>query len=201
MVYTEPAQLCNYNSSKASPRVKRNQLGQVFVQWTDYRNNPTEGNHFYLKISSGGNILWDENGIQLDIEGNDRHARFSTGGNGEVFIYWERGTFPNVDIMYQAIQSDGLLLLDSAQFVSNASGYQSMPNTTSDNSSGSFVVFSDESNGSIDLKVQRMNSDLLSFESNGLTAINGLDGDVEYPIANYINQNVKIINPYSSKNV
>jgi hypothetical protein len=190
LVYAEPVQLCTYNSSKSSPRVKRNQIGQVFVQWTDYRNNPTEGNNFYQKISSGGNISWDENGIQLDIEGNDRHARFSTGGNGEVFIYWERGTFPNVDIMYQAIQSDGLLLLDSAQFVSNASGYQSMPNTTSDNSNGSFVVFSDESNGSIDLKVQRMNSDLVSFESNGLTAINGLDGDVEYPIANYINQNV-----------
>ncbi len=190
LVYTEPAQLCNYNSSKASPRVKRNQLGQVFVQWTDYRNNPTEGNHFYQRISTGGNISWDENGIQLDFEGDERHARFSAGENGELFIYWERGTFPNVDIMYQAIQSDGTLLLDSAQFVSNASGYQSMPNTITDNSNGSFVIFADESNGSIDLKVQRMNSDLISFESNGLIAMNGLDGDIEYPIANYMNENV-----------
>ena len=190
LVFTEPAQLCNYNSSKASPRVKRNQLGQVFVQWTDYRNNPTEGSHFYQKISTGGNISWDENGIQLDSEGDDHHARFSAGGNGELFIYWERGTFPNVDIMYQAIQSDGTLLLDSAQFVSNASGYQSMPNTITDNSNGSFVIFADESNGSIDLKVQRMNSDLISFESNGLIAMNGLDGDIEYPIANYMNENV-----------
>ena len=190
LVYTEPAQLCNYNSSKASPRVKRNQLGQVFVQWTDYRNNPTEGNHFYQRISTGGNISWDENGIQLDFEGDDRHARFSAGENGELFIYWERGTFPNVDIMYQAIQSEGTLLLDSAQFVSNASGYQSMPNTITDNSNGSFVIFADESNGSIDLKVQRMNSDLISFESNGLIAMNGLDGDIEYPIANYMNENV-----------
>jgi len=190
LVYTEPAQLCTFNSSKASPRVKRNQLGQVFVQWTDYRNNPTEGNHFYQRISTGGNISWDENGIQLDFEGDDCHARFSAGENGELFIYWERGTFPNVDIMYQAIQSDGTLLLDSAQFVSNASGYQSMPNTITDNSNGSFVIFADESNGSIDLKVQRMNSDLISFESNGLIAMNGLDGDIEYPIANYMNENV-----------
>ena len=190
LVYTEPAQLCNYNSSKASPRVKRNQLGQVFVQWTDYRNNPTEGNHFYQRISTGGNISWDENGIQLDFEGDERHARFSAGENGELFIYWERGTFPNVDIMYQAIQSEGSLLLDSAQFVSNPSGYQSMPNTITDNSNGSFVIFADESNGSIDLKVQRMNSDLISFESNGLIAMNGLDGDIEYPIANYMNENV-----------
>ncbi len=190
LVFTEPAQLCNYNSSKASPRVKRNQLGQVFVQWTDYRNNPTEGNHFYQRISTGGNISWDENGIQLDFEGDDRHARFSAGENGELFIYWERGTFPNVDIMYQAIQSEGSLLLDSAQFVSNASGYQSMPNTITDNSNGSFVIFADESNGSIDLRVQRMNLDLISFESNGLIAMNGLDGDIEYPIANYMDENV-----------
>ena len=199
LVFTEPAQLCNYNSSKASPRVKRNQLGQVFVQWTDYRNNPTEGSHFYQKISTGVNISWDENGIQLDSEGDDRHARFSAGGNGELFIYWERGTFPNVDIMYQAIQSDGTLLLDSAQFVSNASGYQSMPNTITDNSNGSFVIFADESNGSIDLKVQRMNSDLISFESNGLIAMNGLDGDIEYPIANYMNENV-IMNWIDARN-
>ena len=154
------------------------------------RLNPNIAGKTHQKISTGGNISWDENGIQLDTEGDDRHARFSAGGNGELFIYWERGTFPNVDIMYQAIQSEGTLLLDSAQFISNASGYQSMPNTITDNSNGSFVIFADESNGSIDLKVQRMNSDLISFESNGLIAMNGLDGDIEYPIANYMNENV-----------
>ena len=92
--------------------------------------------------------------------------------------------------MYQAIQSDGSLLLDNAQFVSNVSGYQSMPNTLFDTNNGSFVVFADQSNGSIDLRVQRMDSDLTSFESNGLIAMNGLDGDVEYPIANYMNDYV-----------
>ena len=190
LVFSEPLQLCSYNSSKAYPRVKRNQLGEVFIQWIDYRNDPTEGNHYYQRISTGGNISWDQNGIQLDLGGDDHHARFSTGGNRELFIYWERGTFPNVDIMYQAIQSDGSLLLDNAQFVSNVSGYQSMPNTLFDTNNGSFVVFADQSNGSIDLRVQRMDSDLTSFESNGLIAMNGLDGDVEYPIANYMNDYV-----------
>ena len=190
LVFSEPLQLCSYNSSKAYPRVKRNQLGEVFIQWIDYRNDPTEGNHYYQRISTGGNISWDQNGIQLDLGGDDHHARFSTGGNRELFIYWERGTFPNVDIMYQAIQSDGSLLLDNAQFVSNVTGYQSMPNTLFDTNNGSFVVFADQSNGSIDLRVQRMDSDLTSFESNGLIAMNGLDGDVEYPIANYMNDYV-----------
>ena len=199
LVFSEPLQLCSYNSSKAYPRVKRNQLGEVFIQWIDYRNDPTEGNHYYQRISTGGNISWDQNGIQLDLGGDDHHARFSTGGNRELFIYWERGTFPNVDIMYQAIQSDGSLLLDNAQFVSNVSGYQSMPNTLFDTNNGSFVVFADQSNGSIDLRVQRMDSDLTSFESNGLIAMNGLDGDVEYPIANYMNDYV-VINWVDARN-
>ncbi|MEC7935845.1 MAG: T9SS type A sorting domain-containing protein [Candidatus Neomarinimicrobiota bacterium] len=192
LVFSEPLQLCTYSSSKASPRVKRNQLGHVFVQWTDYRNDLTEGNHYYQKISNGGSIIWDQDGVQLDQEGDDHHARFSPGMNGEVYIYWERGTFPNVDIMYQAIQSDGLLLLDSAEYISNISGYQSMPNTISDNNNGSFVVFSDQSNGSIDLRVQRMNTDIVSFETNGLIAMYGLDGDIEYPMSNYMNDNVLI---------
>ena len=190
LVFSEPLQLCSFNSSKANPRIKRNQLGEVFIQWIDYRNDPTAGNHYYQRVSHGGNISWDQNGIQLDASGDDHHARFSPGGNRELFVYWERGTFPNVDIMYQGIQSDGSLLLDNAEFVSNVSGYQSMPNTLFDNNNGSFVVFADQSNGSIDLRVQRMNSDLTSFELNGLIAMNGLDGDIEYPIANYTNDNV-----------
>ena len=199
LVYTQPLQLCSYNSSKAYPRVKRNQLGEVFIQWIDYRNDPTEGSHFYQRISVGGNISWDQDGIQLDLGGDDHHARFSAGGNGELFVYWERGTFPNVDIMYQAIQSDGSLLLNNAQFVSNVSGYQSMPNTISDNNNGSFVIFADQSNGSIDLRVQRMDLDLISFELNGLIAMNGLDGDIEYPIANYMNDYV-VINWVDARN-
>ena len=190
LVFSEHLQLCSFNSSKANPRIKRNQLGEVFIQWIDYRNDPTAGNHYYQRVSHGGNISWDQNGIQLDASGDDHHARFSPGGNRELFVYWERGTFPNVDIMYQGIHSDGSLLLDNAEFVSNVSGYQSMPNTLFDNNNGSFVVFADQSNGSIDLRVQRMNSDLTSFELNGLIAMNGLDGDIEYPIANYTNDNV-----------
>ena len=190
LVFSEHLQLCSFNSSKANPRIKRNQLGEVFIQWIDYRNDPTAGNHYYQRVSHGGNISWDQNGIQLDASGDDHHARFSPGGNRELFVYWERGTFPNVDIMYQGIQSEGSLLLDNAEFVSNVSGYQSMPNTLFDNNNGSFVVFADQSNGSIDLRVQRMNSDLTSFELNGLIAMNGLDGDIEYPIANYTNDNV-----------
>ncbi|GIS71888.1 MAG: hypothetical protein CM1200mP10_14650 [Candidatus Neomarinimicrobiota bacterium] len=52
---------------------------------------------------------------------------FSAGSSGEVFVYWERGTFPNVDIMYQKIESDGTLLLDDALFISDATGYHLCP--------------------------------------------------------------------------
>ena len=37
-----------------------------------------------------------------------------------------------------------------------------------------------------------MNTDIVSFETNGLIAMYGLDGDIEYPMSNYMNDNVLI---------
>ena len=65
LIFTEPVQLCSFNSPKASPRIKRNSSGEVFIQWIDYRSDPTEGNHFFQRITGGGNIVWDENGCLL----------------------------------------------------------------------------------------------------------------------------------------
>ena len=192
LIFTEPVQLCSFNSPKASPRIKRNSSGEVFIQWIDYRSDPTEGNHFFQRITGGGNIVWDENGVQLDAAGDDHHARFSAGPSGEVFVYWERGTFPNVDIMYQKIESDGSLLLDTALFISDATGYQSMPNVLVDNGNGAFVVFSDQENGSLNLKVQKTQGSTANFDLNGLIAMAGLDGDIEYTMPIYSDNNVSL---------
>jgi len=180
ILFTDAVQLCNFDSPKVSPRVKRNSLGDIFIQWIDYRSDPTDGNHYFQRITDSGGIVWDDNGVQLDPSGDDHHARFSAGSSGEVFVYWERGTFPNVDIMYQKIESDGTLLLDDALFISDATGYQSMPNVLVDDGNGAFVVFSDQGNGSIDLKVQKTDGSTANFDTNGLIAMPGLDGDIEY---------------------
>ncbi|GIS71889.1 MAG: hypothetical protein CM1200mP10_14660 [Candidatus Neomarinimicrobiota bacterium] len=55
-----------------------------------------------------------------------------------------------------------------------------MPNVLVDDGNGAFVVFSDQGNGSIDLKVQKTDGSTANFDTNGLIAMPGLDGDIEY---------------------
>ena len=94
--------------------------------------------------------------------------------------------------MNQKIESDGSLLLDTALFISDATGYQSMPNVLVDNGNGAFVVFSDQENGSLNLKIQKTEGSIANFDFNGLIAMQGLDGDVEYTMPIYSDDNVSL---------
>ena len=65
--------------------------------------------------------------------------------------------------------------------ISDASGYQFAPILVGNIQGGLFGVYGDQGSGSIDLKVQKLNSSFLpEWENNGLTAMLGLDGDVNY---------------------
>ena len=180
LVFSDPQVVSTFSSNKKGPRVKRNGVGDVFVQWTDYRANATDGNHYFQKIIGGGTRAWDESGVQLDSYGDDHHARFVGDAYGGSHIFWERGTYPDVDIMYQQIQSDGNLVMTDAMVISDADGYQSMPIAVSDGAYGAYVIFADQENGSIDLRTQLAGGSSVSFEENGMLALQGLDGDVNY---------------------
>jgi len=180
LVFSEPQLVSTFSSNKKGPRVKRNVMGDVFVQWTDYRADTTDGNHFYQKITNGGVRAWDDGGVQLDSDGDDHHARFVESYTGGVDIFWERGTYPDVDIMHQIIQGGGVLFYDEPIIISDAEGYQSMPISVYDGEFGSFVIFADQENGSIDIRTQHIVNFITSLEDNGALAMEGLDGDVNY---------------------
>ena len=58
-------------------------------------------------VTANGDKQWGD-GIRLDpVDDVDFSARFSADSNGDLNILWERGTFPDVDIFYQNITSDG----------------------------------------------------------------------------------------------
>jgi hypothetical protein len=100
--------------------------------------------------------------------------------SGGAHIFWERGTYPDVDIIYQNIQSDGSLGQTTPILVSDAIGYQSMPIAVYDYSYGAYVIFADQENGSLDIRTQRIAGGQTIFEDNGILAMEGLDGDVNY---------------------
>ena len=180
LVFSDPQVISTFSSNKKGPRVKRNDAGDVFVQWIDYRADTTNGNHYYQKITDGGVRAWSDDGVQLDSDGDDHHARFVGNASGGAHIFWERGTYPNVDIIYQNIQSDGSLGQTTPIYVSDAIGYQSMPIAVYDYSYGAYVIFADQENGSIDIRTQRIAGGQTIFEDNGILAMEGLDGDVNY---------------------
>ena len=180
-VFTDDRAISDNQALQTAPRVKRSALGEVFVNWKDLRDDPIDGDQYFQKINTNGERQWGD-GIRLDpVEDVDFSARFSAGVNGDLNIIWERGTFPDVDIFYQNISSDGSYSIEEPLAISDASGYQFAPILVGNIQGGLFGVYGDQGSGSIDLKVQKLNSSFLpEWENNGLTAMLGLDGDVNY---------------------
>ena len=180
-VFTDDRAISDNQALQTAPRVKRSDLGEVFVNWKDLRDDPINGDQYFQKINTNGERQWGD-GIRLDpVEDVDFSARFSAGLNGDLNIIWERGTFPDVDIFYQNISSDGSYSIEEPLAISDASGYQFAPILVGNIQGGLFGVYGDQGSGSIDLKVQKLNSSFLAeWENNGLTAMLGLDGDVNY---------------------
>ncbi len=180
LVFSDPQVLSTFNSEKETPRVKRNAVGDVIVQWIDFRSGAVKGNHYYQKITKGGVRVWDQDGVNLDSFGDDHHSRFVVDATGGTHIFWERGIYRHADIMYQKILNDGSLANAEPLVVSNADGHQSMPVSVYDGVDGAYVIFASEEFGSIDLQTQLIQSGATQFPDNGLVAMLGLDGDVAY---------------------
>jgi len=181
LVFDDAKTISLFDAVQTSPRVKRNSTGEVFVNWTDLRDDPVNGDQYFQKIDVNGDIQWEE-GVRLDpADDLDFSTRFTAGASGDLHVVWERGTFPEVDIMYQNIDSAGNHFLADPVNVSAADGHQFSPIVTGDIDNGLYMVYADQGTGSIDLKVQRIDPAYEPHWNNGgITAMTGLDGDVNY---------------------
>lgn len=184
VVFAESKQISDFDAIQTAPRVKRSTSGEIFVNWKDLRFEATDGDQFFQKIDVNGDIQWGD-GVKLDLaDDNDFSVRFTAGDTGDLNVVYERGTYPDVDIMFQNIQSDGTFLIEYPINISNADGKQFSPNILGSFDSGLFVIYADQGSGSIDLKVQKINEGPTPiWENGGLIAMNGLDGDIKYTFA------------------
>ncbi len=181
MVFDEERIISAYDALQTAPRVKRSAIGEVFVNWKDLRDDPLDGDQYFQKVDVNGDIQWGD-GIRLDlVDDIDFSARFVAGLNGDLNVIWERGTFPEVDVFFQNIDSNGNYTNGTPLPISNASGYQFAPILMGDVENGLYGIYADQGTGSIDLKVQMIDSDYGPvWEENGLVSMVGLDGDVNY---------------------
>ena len=127
LVFSEPKPISTNLALQTAPRVKRNSMGEVFVNWKDLRDDPIDGDQYFQKINISGDQQWGE-GVRLDpAEDADFSARFTANTQGGVSVIWERGTFPDVDIFFQNITSEGNYSLSEPLTISNNEGYQFSP--------------------------------------------------------------------------
>ena len=184
LVFDTKRAISDNEALQTAPRVKRGSSGDVFVNWKDLRDDPIDGDQYFQKVDVNGEKQWGD-GVRVDpVDDIDFSARFSAGVDGDLNVIWERGAFPEIDILYQNITSTGGFGLEMPVSISSEPGYQFAPILIGNAANGLFGVYADQGTGSIDLKVQKIGQDFLpEWEDNGLTAMLGLDGDVNYTTA------------------
>ena len=182
LVFAEAKPVSNFNAIQTSPRVKRSSDGSVFISWKDLRFDPVDGDIFMQKVNPAGDAQWGD-GIQIDLtEGVNFSGRFAANSIGGVDIFWEKGVFPDVDILFQSLDQNGTPQSNSPIVVSNEDGYQFAPNIMKGASDSVFVVYADQGSGSIDLKVSYFKGVSSLVEGGSLLAVKGLDGDIKYNV-------------------
>ena len=189
LVFESARGITDSDALQTAPRVKRNSNGDIFVNWKDLRDDPIDGDQYFQKVDLNGDRQWGD-GVRIDpVEDVDFSARFSSAIDGGLNVIWERGTFPDVDILFQYISSSGEYGLDEPVFISDASGYQFSPILVGASDGIAFGIYGDQGTGSIDLKVQKLGFDHMpQWDGNGVTAMSGLDGDVNYTNAYRISE-------------
>ena len=182
LVFAEAKPVSNFNAIQTSPRVKRSSDGSVFISWKDLRFDPVDGDIFMQKVNPAGAAQWGD-GIQVDLtEGVNFSGRFAANSIGGVDIFWEKGVFPDVDILFQSLDQNGTPQSNSPIVVSDEDGYQFAPNIMKGASDSVFVVYADQGSGSIDLKVSYFKGVSSLVEGGSLLAVKGLDGDIKYNV-------------------
>ena len=54
LVFPEPKSVSSNSALQTAPRVKRNSIGEVFVNWKDLRDDPIDGDQYFQKLTPQG---------------------------------------------------------------------------------------------------------------------------------------------------
>jgi hypothetical protein len=98
--------------------------GNSLVTWWEYRHGggwPEPPDIFVQKIDSDGNLLWDDGGIEVDLNSNGWHLypAVAVDGSDNVWIAWDDAHSTDGDIYLQRLNSNGGHLWSSDQLVSS----------------------------------------------------------------------------------
>ncbi len=177
------AEVCSFDSVQSDARVKRNDAGEVAVLWKDFRFDPVDGDIYVQRINPDGTLSWTADGLSVDVsplkKGFPRLIEDSQGG---VMVAWERGSFPEVNVVANYISADGIVTFsDTGQVIAGVSGYQFGPILGLGTNGSFFIAYANQGSGSIDLTIQAVDTTgQVLYDSTGVVVRDGLDGHVKY---------------------
>ncbi len=164
------------------PQLQADGMGNVIISWQDQRASFDNVGLFAQKISSTGQHLWDEDGVQIRAnQVRELTQRIDSDTNGGVYVIWtdmRNGDFPNVDIYAQHLNSDGTFQWgDDGLVICDAMNEQNNP-LIKKSGDHIFTVWLDARTGSIGIDQQIIDSSSnLVLSENGETVFYGLSGD------------------------
>ncbi|NOZ75476.1 MAG: T9SS type A sorting domain-containing protein [FCB group bacterium] len=177
------AQICTFASDQLDARVKRNSNGKIAVLWKDLRFDPVDGDIFIQQVNPDGSLQWNSEGLRVDSNPAKKgFPRLIENESDGVFVTWERGSFPEVDVLTNYITSSGTLALsDTGKVISGFDGYQFGPIPGLADDGTFYIAYANQGSGSIDLTIQSVDTTgNVQYDSSGILIRNGLDGDVKY---------------------
>ena len=175
--------VCDNDGQQVSPRVKTDGT-HAFIYWEDKRDNNVDP--YVQKMDLLGNMMWDNNGVQLaDDLNNQDQLRMAVDNNGGAFFTWMDGRgddspiWAGTDIYLEHIDENGDLTFgQSGISIDQDSGPQKDPLIKCNSNGESFVVWADKKDGSnIGIEVQIITTSGPTLENNGKEVWYGVDGN------------------------
>lgn len=116
--------ICNANYLQRTPVIVSDGFGGAIIAWLDLRDYPAYDAIYAQRINKNGNILWQQNGIQiLDWGATVIKIKKNKSNKNEYFIAWNNPDETN-KIFLQKIDSNGVKLWENKGIeVCNPSSY------------------------------------------------------------------------------
>jgi len=103
--------LCSLPGNQLLPKITPDHTGGAIVTWQDQRD--TDWNIYAQRVTKGGGIRWDDDGLLICNAPYEQLAPTITpDGTGGAFMPWEDTRGGEIDIYAQRIDADGRIVKD-----------------------------------------------------------------------------------------
>ena len=183
--------LCDADLNQNKVRIAYDGNNGAICTWADYRIDGLESDIYAQKIAFDGLQEWTENGLLIcDANYSQEEIRLIGDGQGGAIFAWEDTREQNgnrllADVYVQRVDASGnALWAANGIVVIDSANMQTQPLLRSDGTGGALVVWSDNRNGSIGLRMQRLdNLGAKHLAAGGVGIVWGLDGDATHPLS------------------